>query len=58
MPQFIIIGAALVAVWYAWKVLKHQMARVDRELDAVRKRPSETLERDPGSGRYRVRDQG
>jgi hypothetical protein len=56
--QIIIIGAALVGGWYAWKALKRQMARVDRELEAVRRQPTETLERDPESGRYRLRDKG
>ena len=45
MPQLIIIGAVLVGGWYAWKALKREMARVDREVEAVRKRPSETLAR-------------
>jgi hypothetical protein len=56
MPQLLIIGAAIVGGWYAWKLLKREMARVDREVEAVRKRPSETLERDPETGRYRLRD--
>jgi hypothetical protein len=56
MPQFIVIGAALVGGWYAWKMLKREMARVDRELDAVRTAPSETLERDPETGRYRLKE--
>ena len=39
----------------AWKALKREMARVDREVEAVRKRPGETLERDPETGRYRLK---
>jgi hypothetical protein len=31
------------------------MARVSRDLDAVRGRPVETLEQDPKTGRYRVK---
>lgn len=58
MPQLIIIGAVLIGGWYAWKALKREMARVDREVEAVRKRPAATLERDPKSGRYRLRDEG
>jgi hypothetical protein len=58
MPQFLIAGAVIVGGWYAWKVLKREMARVDREVEAVRKRPSETLEQDPKTGRYRVKDDG
>jgi hypothetical protein len=56
MPQLIIIGVALVGGWYAWKTLKREMARVDREVEAVRKRPSETLVEDPETGKYRPRD--
>ena len=58
MPQLIIIGAVLVGGWYAWKALKREMARVDREVEAVRKRPSETLTQDPKTGKYRVKDKG
>ena len=56
MPQFLIIGAALVGGWAAWKVLKREMARVDREMEAVRERPTETLQRDPETGCYRLED--
>ncbi len=56
MPQLIIIGAVLVGGWLAWKALKREMARVDRELEAVRKRPTKTLEQDPNTGRYKVKD--
>jgi hypothetical protein len=55
VPLFL-IGAGAGVAWYAWKVLKREMARIDRETDAVRKRPSETLERDPQTGRYRPKD--
>ena len=58
MPQLIIIGVVLVGGWYAWKTLKREMARVDREVEAVRKRPSETLQQDPKTGKYRLRDKG
>jgi 3-mercaptopyruvate sulfurtransferase SseA len=56
MPQFLIIGAVLVGGWAAWKALKREMARVDREVEAVRKPPTETLTRDPETGRYRVKE--
>ncbi len=56
MPQLLIVGAALIGGYYAWKVLKREMARVDREVEATRKRPAETLTRDPESGRYRVKE--
>lgn len=56
MPQVIIIGAVVIGGWLAWKALKREMARVDRELQTVRKRPSETLVQDPKTGKYRLRD--
>jgi hypothetical protein len=58
MPQLLIIGAVLIIGWYAWKVLKREMARVDREVEAARKRPQETLTQDPETGRYKVKDKG
>ena len=57
MPQLLIIGSALVGGWYAWKVLKREMARVDREVEAVRSRPSETLKRDETTGRYTLKEE-
>ena len=56
MPQLIVIGAALAGGWYAWKALKREMARIDREMEAIRKPPSETLEHDPETGRYRLKE--
>jgi len=58
MPQLIIIGVVLVGGWIAWKALKREMARVDNELEAVRKPPTETLVHDPKTGKYRVKDKG
>jgi len=58
MPQLLIFGAVVVGGWYAWKALKREMARVDREVEAVRKQPTQTLERDPDTGRYRPSDKG
>ena len=58
MPQLIIIGVVLVGGWLAWKALKREMARVDNELEAVRKRPTETLVEDPKTGKYRLKDKG
>ncbi len=55
MPQALIIGAVLIGGWYAWKALKREMARVDREVEGVRKPPAETLTQDPETGRYRVK---
>jgi hypothetical protein len=56
MPQLLIIAAIAVAGWYAWKFVKREMARVDRELEAARKRPTETLKQDPETGRYRIEE--
>lgn len=55
MPQLLIVGAALIGGWYAWKAIKREMARIDREVEAVRKEPEETLERDPETGRYKLK---
>lgn len=56
MPQLLIVAAIVVGGYLAWKMLKREMARVDREVEAVRKRPKETLQRDEDTGRYRVKD--
>jgi hypothetical protein len=56
MPQIIILAAIVVGGWYAWKFVKREMARVDRELEAARNRPTETLKRDPETGRYRINE--
>jgi hypothetical protein len=58
MPQLLIVGAVLVGGWYAWKVVRREMARVSREVEAVRKSPTETLTRDPQTGKYKVQDKG
>jgi hypothetical protein len=56
MMQILVIGAVLIGGWYAWKALKREMARVDAAVEAARKPPSESLERDPETGRYRPRE--
>lgn len=58
MPQLIVIGVVLVGGWYAWKAIRREMARIDRETEAARKPPSKTLERDPKTGRYKLKDEG
>jgi len=58
MPQLIIIGAVLAGGGMAWKAVKREMARVGRELDRARGRPTETLMQDPKTGKYRVRERG
>ena len=56
MPHPLLVGLAVAGGWYAWKAVKREMARIDREVEAVRKAPAETLERDPETGRYRLKD--
>lgn len=56
MPQLLIAGALIAGGWYAWKFVRREMRRVGRELESVRKRPAETLTRDPETGKYRLRD--
>jgi hypothetical protein len=56
MMQLLVVGAVLIGGWYLWKALKREMARVDAEVEAVRKRPDETLERDPTTGRYKPKE--
>ena len=58
MPQFLVIGIAALGGWYAWKSLKREMARIDEELERERKaakRPDDTLELDPATGKYRLK---
>ena len=52
MPQFILLGMIAAGGAYAWKALKREMKRVDREMTSVRERPTDTLELDPETGRY------
>jgi len=56
MPQLLFIGAALAGGWYAWRTLKREMARIDREVESVRTKPAQTLEHDPETGRYKLKD--
>ncbi len=58
MPQLVILGLLAYGGWFAWRALKREMKRVDREVEAVRKPPAETLERDPQTGRYKLKDKG
>lgn len=58
MPQLIVIGAIIIGGWIAWKALRREMSRVDRELDSVRKRPTDTLVQDPKTGKYRLKEKG
>jgi hypothetical protein len=56
MPQLIIIGIVIAGGWMVWKAAKREVARVGRELDRARSRPTETLTQDPKTGKYRVRE--
>jgi hypothetical protein len=59
MSKFLVIGAAvIIGGWMAWKALKREVARVGRELDRARGKPTETLTRDPRTGKYRIRENG
>ncbi|MDQ0324752.1 hypothetical protein J2R99_000601 [Rhodopseudomonas julia] len=57
MPQFIALGLIAAGGYYAFKVLKREMARVDREVRAAEKVRTddrgELLVRDPETGHYR-----
>jgi hypothetical protein len=55
MPQLVVAAAIVIGGWYAWKAVKREMARVGRDLDKARGRPTQTLEEDPKTGRYKVR---
>ena len=58
MPQLLLLGLVAAGSWYAWKALKREMTRIDDELERERKaekRPDATLERDPATGKYRLR---
>ena len=56
MPMVLVVLLVVFGGWYAWKAFKRESARVDRELKEARRPPSETLERDPKSGKYRPKD--
>jgi hypothetical protein len=59
MPQLFVIAAAAAAAYAGWRLLKREMARVERRLDAARDRSeaaAPTLERDPATGVYRPRE--
>ena len=58
MPQLIIVAALVIGGWYAWKAVKREMARVGRELDKARGRPTDTLTQDPKTGKYKVKEKG
>ncbi|HMB46754.1 MAG TPA: hypothetical protein VKN63_00610 [Afifellaceae bacterium] len=57
MPQLIFLALLAVGGYYAVKVVRREMARVDREVKKARDdetaKPETTLEQDPETGRYR-----
>ena len=57
MPQLILLGLVAVGGIFIWRVVKREMARVDRELQETRAEKAEqsttNLEQDPETGRYR-----
>ncbi len=57
MPQLILLGLVAVGGIFIWRVVKREMARVDRELQEARAEKAEqsttNLEQDPETGRYR-----
>ena len=57
MPQLILLGLVAVGGFFIWRVVKREMARVDRELQETRAEKAEqsvtTLEQDPETGKYR-----
>lgn len=60
MPQLIILGLIAVGGYFAWKVLKREMARVDEKVRKAKMeregKPTETLEYDEETGTYRPND--
>ena len=50
--QAIALGVLAAGGWYLWKVLKREMSRIDREIEAARGKPDEHLVHDPETGRY------
>ena len=57
MPQLILLGLVAVGGYFIWRVVKREMARVDRELQEARtdkaSQSTTKLEQDPETGRYR-----
>ena len=53
--RFLLILLALVIGWYAWKAFSRERSRVARKVEAARLPPTETLEPDPKTGRYKVK---
>ena len=61
MPQLVILGLIAVGGYFAWKVVKREMARVDEKVRKAKMerqgKPTETLEYDEKTGTYRPKDE-
>jgi len=61
MPQLIFLGLLAVGGYFAWKVLKREMARVDEKIRKAKMdkagKPTEMLEYDEKTGTYRPKDE-
>ena len=61
MPQLIFLGLIAVGGYFAWKVVKREMARVDERIRKAKMeregKPAETLEYDEETGKYRPKDE-
>ncbi len=61
MPQLIFLGLIAVGGYFAWKVVKREMARVDKKIRKAKMeregKPTETLEYDETTGKYRPKDE-
>ncbi len=61
MPQLIFLGLIAVGGYFAWKVVKREMARVDKKVRKAKMeregKPTETLEYDEKTGTYRPKDE-
>ncbi|HSG95505.1 MAG TPA: hypothetical protein VLA28_08290 [Afifellaceae bacterium] len=61
MPQLILLGLIAVGGYFAWKAIKREMARVDEKVRKAKMeregKPTETLEYDEETGKYRPKDE-
>ena len=63
MPQILLIALVGAGVWLGWRVLKKEMARVNRELHTAEDELAKTekpvpLEEDPDTGIYAPKKHG
>ncbi|MGQ7792240.1 hypothetical protein ACUN0C_07520 [Faunimonas sp. B44] len=57
MVQLVVLGLAAYGGWYLWKSVKKEIGRVGRDVEKARStaKPSETLEYDPDTQKYRLK---